>query len=184
MRSLLCNWLASCVAAKQKKYVYIKLCIHISVLGINLIGCRGLQWWGALNSRNSPWTLDNVCKSDLWPVDCIWVIVRARLLPHTTHPSLTVVWYCAQHPPPGIGSAGKGACWRCFFSRCHLGPRKLIDKEWYATIYKRKTSHFDMEKWDWETWSSCEGWPMDRKNQSSVKEVSVRQYYMENYDNT
>jgi len=49
---------------------------------------------------------------------------------------------------------------------------------------ERKTSHCKTEKWDWKTWSSCERWPIDRKYQSSIKGVSMRQYCMENYDNT
>ena len=45
-----------------------------------------------VKSWRKRWMLDDVCKSVVFSVDIIWVIVRARLLPHALCPSFQVDW--------------------------------------------------------------------------------------------
>jgi len=45
-----------------------------------------------VKSWRKRWMLDDVCKSLVFSVDIIWVIARARLLPHALCPSFQVDW--------------------------------------------------------------------------------------------
>jgi len=132
-----------------------------------------LQCLGALNSWSGRWMLDDVCKSDVWPVDCICEhacgasYATQLLVPLVYHHKrsgqcrvsilkIAPIWNTCLRPWQDTFARNTGTS-TCVYT--HICGTSAMD---HMTKLQR----------------------LDRKYQSSVKEESVRQYYMEIYDNT